>query len=748
MKRPSRRLLLAAIGCPLALLAPLHAQPTPTASSDATPAYATPGATRLDEFRVTAASDNGYVTKDSLSGSRIATPVKDLPFSIQTITSDLMNDLGLFELNENASFISSFVGLQQGGQYNLRGFNQSYSLEDGFIRLGRYGTVNIDRVDVIKGPSAAVYGESTPGGTVNIITKEPRNVSSQSITLTAGSYRTGNVVVEAAGPITSKDSYIVDAGDYAHSQDSAFSELRNEEFYAALRHNFSSSSSLEVKFDYFHNALDAPQQILPENYDPVHAVYTGTLATNLSRLSRTGPDSWHDRGIKSVTVIYELQLSQVFSMRLGGNGYYTTYNDFNNGVNTQYDIVAHTIGRGTPSLNLFNDDGDALQADFVAHYRLFNGRVENRELLTFDFNDWYRWDKQQTLGGIYAALPYYNKTIIVGQPFDYTFPAYNTAQYNVLTHDYKNRALYDGVMFRHQTTLLDGRLIAYASAREDYTFFNLDDLTPGKQIVQHQNEKYFDPSFGFNAKVLPQIALYGSYSTGFDANLYGATASATSPVKPATTGWGDDYGIKANLLNDRLIFTLGGYYISKIHTTVAVLQPDGTTVNEAQGSQLSRGIEFDFTYGVTKALFFGGGYGHANSKVTNDGDAMEAVGRTPANVPTNNVGVYSRYTFDRRLTGLYTNLSFTYISPTHPEGVTAGDTISKGVYTGTNYQWAIKIPSYYYFDWTWHYQLRPSYHLTQTFGLVVKNVLNRFYVSSNQFVASGRGFYFTYNIRH
>ena len=732
------------LGCQLALLSHLSAQtaPPPADSEGAG------NAVQLAEFRVSEPVGNGYATTDSLSGSRIATPVADLPFSVQSVTSQLLSDFGMFEINENVTFISSFVGLSQGGQYQLRGFNQSYALEDGFVRLGRYGTLNVDRIDVIKGPNAAIYGEATPGGSVNIITKEPKDVPSQTLTLTAGSYRTSNAVIEATGPITAKDSYILDVGDYAHSQASAFSELRNQELYAALRHNFNSSTSLSLKFDYYHNALDAPMQILPDNYDSIHGVYTGSLATNLAKLSRTGPDAWHDRGIKSFTAIFEKQISPVFSFRLGGNGYYTTYNDFNNGVNSQYDIVLHTIGRGTPSLNLFNDDGDSVQADLVAHYKMLNDKVENRELFTVDLNDWYRWDKQQTLGGIYAAAPYFYKTITIGLPIDYSFPAYNTAQYNVLTHDYKNRATYDGVMFRHQTTLFDGKLLLYGSVREDYVDVNLHDLTPTAPIVQHQNTKYFDPSVGFNAKVVPGVALYASYSTGFDANIYGLTASATKPPNPATTGWGDDYGVKCSLLDNRLIFTLGGYYISKINTTVTVLQPDGTTVSEPQGSQLSRGVEFDFTYAATPTLFFGGGLGHVNSKITNDGDATEAVGRTVANVPTNNIGVYSRYQFSGALKNLYTNISYNYISPVHDNSATAGDTLTKGIYTSSNFQWNIKIPSYYYVDWAWHYRLPATHHITQTLNVIVKNVFNRFYVNSNQYVADSRGYYFSYRLDH
>lgn len=706
--------------------------------------------TVLSEFQVSAPKDNGYVATNSVLGNRIATPIQELPFSVDVVTSNLMQDFGMFEMDENVTFVSSFVGLSQGGQYQLRGFNQSYSLEDGFTRLGRYGTINVDRIEVIKGPSAAVYGEATPGGMVNIVTKQPEETPEQSITVDAGSYRTTNVTLQAGGPVGTSPGnyYIMDAGDYEHAYDVAFAELRNEELYGAFRHDFSEKSSLTVQWDYYHNAQDAPQQILPFNYNSKTGVYTGTLAYNLADLSRTGPDAWHDRGINSFTAIYENQLSSVWSLRLGMNGYYATYNDFNNGVNTQFDIYALTIGRGTPSLNLFNEDGDAEQADLVAHYKLFGGNVDNRELFTLDLNDYYHWDKQWSLGSAYTVLPYFQKTITLGQPVNYYVPPFNTNEYNSISNNYKNRGIIDGAMYRHQTSLFDDRVLLFASAREDYVDINLHDIAGG--VIQHAVRHYFDPSVGFNAEVVPGVRAYWSYSTAFDADVQGLTASSSHPINPAVTGWGDDYGLKCNLLNDRLIFTLGGYYIPKENTTVSVLQPNGSTVDEPEGTQLSRGLEFDFTYAMTSNLFFGGGVGHVNTKITNDGDNTEAVGRVPANVPTDNIGVYTRYQFGGILNGLYTNLSYNYISPTHPESPTSGDTITKGVYTSSNFEWAVKIPGYYYLDWSCHYNLPnlAPFHLHQTVGLIVKNVLNRFYVNSNDYVAAGRGYYFVYTLAH
>ena len=115
-----RCLLLAGAGA-LALASSLLAQ------TDATVPTATDQSAivKLSAFDVSAPIDHGYVATDSTLGTRVATQIQDLPFSVEIVTSQLMKDVGFFEMDENISFVSSFSGLSQGGQYNLRGFNQS-----------------------------------------------------------------------------------------------------------------------------------------------------------------------------------------------------------------------------------------------------------------------------------------------------------------------------------------------------------------------------------------------------------------------------------------------------------------------------------------------------------------------------------------------------------------------------------------------------------------------------------------------
>jgi iron complex outermembrane recepter protein len=155
----------------------------------------------LSPFEVNSAATVGYGASETMTGSRIKTQILDLPYTVNVLTSEFFDDFGLFELSDNVTQIGNFTGLDIGGNFNLRGFTSSNQLRDGFFRLGRYGSSNIDRMEIIKGSNAAIYGRSSPGGMVNMISKMPKTEAHQKLSLNFGDYATKRATVESTGPL-------------------------------------------------------------------------------------------------------------------------------------------------------------------------------------------------------------------------------------------------------------------------------------------------------------------------------------------------------------------------------------------------------------------------------------------------------------------------------------------------------------------------------------------------------------------
>jgi iron complex outermembrane receptor protein len=183
--------LRAAIGGCALLASSLSAQ-AQTATDKTTAATADETVT-LDSFVVSTTQDRGYRPGNSVSATRIDTPIADLPFSISAFTRQFIDDIGaidLFDVVRYSASVNSFSREFTGGnaQYTIRGFAQGV-LHDGFGAGDVFvDTLNVERVEVVKGPASLLYGQIQPGGIVNYITKSPKEQPFTHLNLTFGNY--------------------------------------------------------------------------------------------------------------------------------------------------------------------------------------------------------------------------------------------------------------------------------------------------------------------------------------------------------------------------------------------------------------------------------------------------------------------------------------------------------------------------------------------------------------------------------
>jgi iron complex outermembrane receptor protein len=173
------------------LIASLHAQTASPSSTD-TQGDAT---VKLPSFTVSENQDKGYLAANSVSATRISTPIADLPFAVSAFTPQFIADIGAQDIGDIVMYAAGVSNGSNGFSYQaafyLRGFQQ-YPEENGFFE-GQYANNYVDasaieRVEVVKGPASLLYGQIQPGGTVNYITKQPEPKRFEKINIQAGSY--------------------------------------------------------------------------------------------------------------------------------------------------------------------------------------------------------------------------------------------------------------------------------------------------------------------------------------------------------------------------------------------------------------------------------------------------------------------------------------------------------------------------------------------------------------------------------
>lgn len=747
----------------------------------------------LSEFSVRADDNRGYAPSETLTGSRVATKVIDLPYTVNFLTSEYLEDFGIFELADNIVQIGSFSGLDIGGSFNLRGFSATYQLRDGFFRLGRYGSSNVDRIEIIKGSNAAIYGRSSPGGMINMISKAPKDRQSEKFTYNTGDYQTERVTGEVTGPLfqslLGKTSYIAVASQYQRGFGIEYARNRNYEYYGAIKHAFKDGGNLLLSGEFLLQVRHAPNSSAPLIND-----HKGTAATTddeivgyakgLAKYNAFGPVSELNRGASSYTATYDKRLNDVWSMRASGNYYLVRRWDYNqnNGwptvnINPAVATTPISVARGaTPSKGQIIEDGGGFQSDLLAHYWTNNHKIEHRTLAAIDINDYYRWDPTRS----YAAATNPDlvawstavrtvtldpKTLEPISPINYFTKVFDGSQ-GVSTRIRKQRVTVAGGLIRQQTALFSGDLLAYAGGRFDNVRFRHRDFTapppgflPG-QMLDKSMTSGVKPNFGLNYKLTPNIRVFANYAESYFVPQSDATPTVAAADYVAETAKGYDFGFKGSLLNDRLNFTVSGFYATRANVSVrdSVETPPGSgtfiTTTRRDGDQLVRGYEIDVNYNITNEWNTGGSWGHVYSIYTNFGSLFpEAVGRRVNGIIPENGGAYVKYTpAIAALKGFSTNLGVTYVASTPTEAPNAGDTTARvgGVVTVTRStnQWRLRVPSYTLWNFGLRYRLPIRSNYDQTLAINVNNLFDVEFMRANKLLGDRRSVFFTYSLTH
>jgi len=164
----------------------------------------------LSTFTVSTDKDVGYRAANSVSATRIDTPIKDLPFTISAFTEQFINDVGALDLQDVLRYApgvtsgdKSFVA--GNNRFSIRGFDGDVPPQrNGFAGNRNTDTANVARVEVIKGPASLLYGQIVPGGTVNYITKRPVKKRFVSLKTSIGDQNDFRIVADVNQPITDR----------------------------------------------------------------------------------------------------------------------------------------------------------------------------------------------------------------------------------------------------------------------------------------------------------------------------------------------------------------------------------------------------------------------------------------------------------------------------------------------------------------------------------------------------------------
>lgn len=723
---PRRFAVLAAAVSPLLLFA--QGRPADSASSSEE-------AIALSPFEVRAEADNSYTATASTTGTRVASTIKELPFTVNVVTGEFLKDFAAFNLQEQMAFIPGF-GMKEGqGNYTLRGASQGGAgmLRNGFFRAGMIDMVDIDRVEVIKGPAAAIYGRTSPGGIINFLTKRPRDKWEASLTQTVGGFDLSRTEGSVTGPlIPGKLSFRLDGAYYDTGHEVADRGTRQKVYSGSVKYKIGPNTTLFVEVE---------KVTRKDRLGEFHNVWYSTdgTAANITRIAdelrdfdNQVPDAYTYREVTTTDFALEHRFSPTLTARVSGQVFDRDLTVFQVISSDIYNASTGILAGRQPTLRTNPERADGLQAEVLKEFEV--GSTKHKLLTTYD----YTWDKNgtdrvvQLPGSLLNNSAYNIANLSVAAP-NY-FVDKNFADYTNVTRNRGTKIKINGLFISDRISALDGKLIALIGGRYD----NVDNLfyntlsTP----AQHSRAKtdQFTRQLGLNYTPVKQVTLFVNNATSFVNQTFGNLPElASGTVVPPEKGKSTEVGVKTAFLDGKVGLEVAAYQQERfdIGRSIAVSPsyPDGVSFT---GEEHTKGLEVAWNAKLTSDVQV---FGSA-SWLRSQQDAIPLdpglVGYPVTNVPPRNWALGGRY--DVREGALK---SFFVTAGVFSVGAQLFDT-SGGV------RRTIKQPAFTTVDIGVGYTLAKTGRFEHLIRANVKNAFDEHYYTGLKQTANGRQFLVRY----
>jgi len=223
----------------------------------------------LQGVEITGRKAKTYNNEIAFSATKTATAIKDTPQTISYVTKEVMDDQQAYRVNDVVKNISGINQFSFYDDFTIRGFRSQQETINGLRVIGFFGpqalTANLERVEVIKGPSSILFGNGSPGGTMNRVTKKPLDEDRKAITFTTGSFNTQRTTLDFTGKLNENKSLLYRL-NMAYENSDSFRDLQQtKSFMVAPSITFLPTDKTRINFDLvitnFDNKLDRGQPI-------------------------------------------------------------------------------------------------------------------------------------------------------------------------------------------------------------------------------------------------------------------------------------------------------------------------------------------------------------------------------------------------------------------------------------------------------------------------------------------------------
>lgn len=646
---------------------------------------------------------DGYVASATGVGTKTMIPILELPRTVSTITAQEIADRDAQSVRDALQYTAGVNTYFREGQFTrdyalIRGFQGLQFLDGLRLNVNNYGLepYGMERIDVLKGPAATLYGQGSPGGLWDMTSKRPTDQAFGELVLRAGSYGAMQGAFDVGGPVTSDHSLLYRFVGLGKMGDGEIDFTKNDRVYLAPSFTWRADedTTLTVLASYQKDPNLAVLQPLPYQ----GSVVPGPTGQFISRNLFVGEPSYNNFYVEQARIGYQLdhRMNDVFSFQQNFAYQHIdiTLNEVQ-GVPTTTSPTPTILLKRSMVNQFFNIDmyqvDNKLKADFDM------GVLRHHVMFGVDYSAVP--NAQGTGTAAASSLNFYNPVYGRGLP---ARPAITSIRYQ----DQRQGGLYT------QDRIELGQLSLLLGARDDALVQGQKTVTTAAPNPPWNIQQDSAPTYnaGLIYKFDNGVAPYVSYSQTYTPTI-GTDFSGKNFVP--TTGDQKEIGIKYLPTGYNLSMTIAAFDITQYN----VLTPDlaHPTFLVQTSSVESRGADFELKTTHLYGFNVAASYTYLDAKVIAT-NTVGQLGKHPVATPANQAALWTTYRFSGG--GL--------------DGVTIGGGVRYVGDQAVDAANTLPLPSFTLFDLIARYELGAVSKTLEKWdvSLNVKNVADRRYVGS------------------
>jgi iron complex outermembrane receptor protein len=546
--------------------------------------------------------DDGYQAKRASTASKSSVALKEEAQSVQVVTPQTIEDFQVKSLDDAMKFVS---GVSQsntlGGTkdaFTKRGFGTNADgsiLRDGVrSNLSRNFDATSERVEVLKGPAALLYGAMEPGGLINVISKQPQYTRNTEISGSAYSEGGGSLSVDTTGPI----------GDTGLAY-RLVAERQSEDYwrnYGVDQHTLVAPSltwtgeraSLTLAYTYNDYTSPFDRGTVFVDGHPAGADYDKRL-----------DETWAKTvGIsETATARFEYQLNEDWKTRI-------TYgwNNDRYSLAIAQPVSLSSSGQLLRAANGGHYDYETRYSslDFIGEQDILGQRHDLLIGVDNEANDQFRGKTYRNPNNTRSNIDIYSPTY--GNLAEPSTVSQSTSNLN-------NELTSTSIYLKDNWHLDDRWILVLGGRYQHYDQYSAQGLGSSRVVNRDNNGEAFMPMAGLVFEVNDALSLYGNYSRSFQPNEdVDDNGNTFDPEEGRSYEIGAKYDLTEHLNMNLAVFDI---VKKNVVTTTTVA---GESVSEAAGKVGSRGIELDVTGRIAERWDMIATYAYTHTEILDDPD--------------------------------------------------------------------------------------------------------------------------------